>query len=62
MVPRPTSRKKMTPEEIEALAEIVLKGGKYEPKKKENNYNRVWLVKQEGKKLARQAIPKEEDV
>lgn len=61
MVPRPKSGSKLFPEEIEAIADIVLSGGKYEPKKKrETNYKRIWLVYDSGKKQARQVIPKEE--
>lgn len=59
MVSRPKSGSKLFPEEIEAIAEAVLSGGKYEKKKKEINYKRVWLVLDSGKKQARQVIPKE---
>lgn len=54
--------KKLTQEEIEALAEIVLNGGEYVKEKKKQNYKRVWFVGKDGKRLARQAIQKEEDV
>lgn len=60
MVSRPKSGSKLFPEEIEAIASIVLSGGRYEKKKRETNYKRIWLVYDSGKKQARQVIPKEE--
>ena len=60
MVPRPRSSKRLLPEEIEAIAEVVLNGGTYTAKKKENKFKRVWLVNDNGKKSARQVIPKTE--
>ena len=61
MVPKHLARKKFTKDEVEAIAEMVLKGEGYAPpeRKRNNNYKRVWLVGQEGKKSARQVIPKE---
>lgn len=61
MVPREAARKKYTSEEIETIAEMVLKGEGYAPpeRKRNNNYKRVWLVGQDKKKSARQVIPKE---
>lgn len=61
MVPKHLARKKFTKDEVETIAEMVLKGEGYAPpeRKRNNNYKRVWLVGQEGKKSARQVIPKE---
>jgi len=61
MVPKHLARKKFTKDEVEVIAEMVLKGEGYAPpeRKRNNNYKRVWLVGQEGKKSARQVIPKE---
>lgn len=53
---------RLTQNDIEHMAEEILSGKTPSPvyKKKGNElYNRVWLVKPEGKKLARQVIPKE---
>lgn len=63
MVPRPKSKTKLFPEEIEAIAQSVLAGNVYEPlKTRTKNYKRVWLVFDSHKKQAGQVIPKEEDV
>ena len=48
--------------EIETMAEDILSGRTPSPVKKKKVtelYNRVWLVGKEGKKLARQVMPKE---
>lgn len=49
-------------DEIETIADVVLSGGAYCPerKTKKETYKRVWLVGKGGKRLARQALPKEE--
>lgn len=54
--------KKKSRDEIEAIAETVLSGGAYFPptKKQKMKYNRVWIVGKDGKKLARQVLPKTE--
>jgi hypothetical protein len=63
MVPRPKSKTKLFPEEIEAIAQSVLAGNVYESQKtRKKNYKRVWLVFDSYKKQAGQVIPKEEDV
>lgn len=53
---------RFTQNDIEHIAEDIISGKAPTPvsKKRGNElYNRVWLVKPEGKKLARQVIPKE---
>lgn len=59
MIPKPKSGSRLLPEEIEAIAEIVLSGGEYTEKKKSKNYKHIWLVGEDGKRSARQVIPKE---
>jgi hypothetical protein len=62
MIPRQRTKKKLTQEEIEAVAEIVLKGGTYVPdKKRNNNFKRIWMVGEDGKKSAGQVIPKKKE-
>jgi hypothetical protein len=59
--PRKKYRSRILQEDIEAMAEDILAGRTPAPvtKKRGNElYNRVWLVGQEGKTLARQVIPK----
>ena len=53
----------LTRGEIEDIAAIILSGGIPQIKKKKNSelFNRVWMVGKDGKKSARQVIPKEED-
>ena len=53
----------LTRSEIEDIAEEILSGGTPQINRKKNSelFNRVWLVGKEGKKSARQVIPKEED-
>lgn len=58
---------RLTGEDIEKLATKILSGNSISlPKKRKGNemYNRVWIVGTDGKKSARQVIPKtiEEDV
>ena len=63
--PREHYRSGFTRGEIETIASEILAGRIPSLKKKRGNemYNRVWLVGQDGKKLARQVIPKnDEDV
>lgn len=58
-------RDKMSRDEIETIAGAVLSGGAFSlPKKtKKENYKRVWIVGKNGKRLARQVLPKHtEDV
>lgn len=55
-------RLRLTQSDIEKMAGEILSGNVPEPlKKKKGNelYNRVWLVDTDGRKLARQVIPKE---
>lgn len=54
-------RSGLTQDEIEHIADVALSGGvpSFEKKKSYQLYNRVWLVGKNGKKLARQVIPKE---
>ena len=61
--PRSNYRSRITQDDIETLASDILSGNTPTPlKKKRGNemYNRVWLVGQEGKTLARQVIPKKD--
>lgn len=48
--------------EIENIAEEILSGGTPQIKKKKNSelFDRVWMVGKDGKKSARQVIPKED--
>ena len=53
---------KLSPEEIESLAAALLNGDAVDiPKRKKNSemFNRVWIVDKNGKKSARQVIPKD---
>lgn len=62
MAPRSAFVTGYTEEDIEAYAEALLSGGNPEPPKKRKGtemYKRVWLVGSEGKKQARQVIPKD---
>jgi len=62
MAPRSSYRRRITQSEIESTAAAVLSGSTPPPLKKRKGkemYERVWLVGQEGKKSARQVIPKE---
>lgn len=63
MAPRSSFRKRRTQSDIESTAEAILSGKTPPPlrKRKGNEmYHRVWLVGQDGKKSARQVIPKKE--
>lgn len=54
----------MTQDDIEHIADDILAGRSPEIKKKRNSelfYN-VWLVEENGKRLARQVIKKDKDV
>jgi len=53
----------LTQGEIEDIAAIILSGETPQINRKKNSelFNRVWLVGKEGKKSARQVIPKEEE-
>lgn len=61
MVPRSSYRSGITQSEIENMAVAALSGSapSFEKKKKSEMFDRVWLVGQDGKKSARQVIPKE---
>ena len=61
---RSNYRNRISQDDIEHMADEVLSGRTPSPlrKKKGNEmYNRVWLVGTDGKRLARQVIPKEQD-
>lgn len=62
MVPRSAYRKSLSEADIESLAMNALAGKrvKIESKRKQP-FSRVWMVDVEGKKQARQVIPKEKD-
>ena len=62
MVPRSSYRRRVTQSDIENTAAAILSGQTPPPMKKRKGkemYERVWLVGQDGKKSARQVIPKE---
>lgn len=61
MVPRSSYRSGITQNEIENMAVAALSGSapSLKRKKKSEMFDRVWLVGQDGKKSARQVIPKE---
>ena len=61
MVPRSSYRSGITQSEIENMAVAALSGSapSFEKKKKSEMFDRVWLVGQDGKRSARQVIPKE---
>lgn len=62
MVPRSTYKKGLTESDVERMAEEALSGRqiKIESKRKQP-FRRVWMVDVEGKKQARQVIPKDKD-
>lgn len=60
-VPRSSYRSRLSQNEVENMAAEILSGGTPSPIKKKRTsefYDRVWLVGQDGKKSARQVIPK----
>lgn len=59
--PRGAYRLGLTPDEIEDMADVILSGGTPSLVKHRGNemYNRVWFVGVDGKRQARQVIPKE---
>ena len=62
MAPRSSFRRGVTQSEIEGTAEAILSGRTPPPLRKRKGkemFERVWLVGQDGKKSARQVIPKE---
>ena len=62
MAPRSSYRRRITQGEIESTAEAILSGSTPPPLRKRKGtelFERVWLVGQDGKKSARQVIPKE---
>ena len=61
MAPRSSYRSRRTQSDIESTAAAILSGESPPPLKKKRGkemYERVWLVGQDGKKSARQVIPK----
>lgn len=61
--PRRAYRSRRTTQDIEAMAEDILSGRQVTvPEKRKGNelYERVWIVDADGKRLARQVIPKNE--
>lgn len=63
MAPRSSYRRRITQDDIENMAAAILSGQTPPPLKKKRGkemYERVWLVGQDGKKSARQVIPKKE--
>lgn len=61
-VPRSFYRSRLSQNEVENMAAEILSGGAPSSIRKKRNselYERVWLVGQDGKKSARQVIPKE---
>lgn len=63
MAPRSSFRRGITQSEIEGTAEAILSGRTPPPLRKRKGkemFERVWLVGQDGRKSARQVIPKEE--
>ena len=64
MAPRSSYRTSVTQSDIESTAEAILSGVTPPPLRKRKNkemFERVWLVGQDGKKSARQVIPKKEE-
>ena len=66
-VPRSAYRKRISQDEIENMADEILSGRTPSPLKKKKPtelYNRVWMIGTDGKRMARQVIPKKkrEDV
>ena len=62
MAPRSSYRRRVTQSDIESTAGAILSGQTPPPLRKRKGkemYERVWLVGQDGKKSARQVIPKE---
>ena len=62
MAPRSSYRRRMTQSDIENTAAAILSGQappQLRKRKGKEMYERVWLVGQDGKKSARQVIPKE---
>jgi hypothetical protein len=63
MAPRSSFRRGITQSEIESTAAAILSGQTPPPINRRKNselFDRVWLVGQDGKKSARQVIPKKE--
>jgi len=60
---RSAYRKGLSRGEIEDIASEILSGGTPQIRKKKNSemFNRVWMVGKDGKKSARQVIPKEDN-
>lgn len=62
MAPRSSYRRRITQSEIEDTAAAILSGRtppQLKKRKGKEMFDRIWLVGQEGKKSARQVIPKE---
>ena len=63
-VNRRTYRERLTQSEIETIADDIFSGRTPSPirkKKQSELYDRIWMVGRNGKKTARQAIPKNKD-
>lgn len=64
MAPRSSYRSGVTQNDIENIADAILSGSTPPPLRKRKGkemFERVWLVGQDGKKSARQVIPKKEE-
>ena len=64
MAPRSSYRSGVTQNDIENIADAILSGSSPPPLRKRKGkemFERVWLVGQDGKKSARQVIPKKEE-
>lgn len=61
MITRPIRGSKLLPSEVEAIAEAVLDGKEFDLRNKRKvGFERVWLVGEDGKRQARQAVLKKE--
>ena len=63
MAPRSSYRRGVTQDDIENMAAAILSGEappRIERRNKSEMFDRVWMVGKDGKKSARQVIPKEE--
>lgn len=59
MVMRSTYKHGLSEEDIETIAENALAGIPYIPVKKHNNFQRIWMIGENGKRQARQVIPRD---
>lgn len=63
-VPRSTFRIRLSQDEIEHIADDILSGktpSEIKKRKPTELYNRVWLINKNGKRMARQVIPKKQE-